>query len=63
MTPLELRVCAGLEDERLLYHIATLERMQKVGGGLSPGEFATLCLIYERLDDITYPTPAQRWHK
>jgi hypothetical protein len=52
MTPLDIRLDHGLEDDRLLYHIGVLNGL----GLLSPGEFDTLNLLWERLDYITTPT-------
>lgn len=52
MTPLQVRIAMGLEDDQLLYHIGKLEGF----GFLSPGEMLTLKMCWDRLDLITQPT-------
>lgn len=56
MTPLELRITLGQEDERLPEIISLLERMkakQDVGCGISDVEQRTLDLAWARLEVIT----------
>lgn len=56
MTPLELKILAGDEDERLLEHIDFLERAREQSArGLSPVEERTLQHTWLRLDQITNP--------
>lgn len=56
MTPLMVRVIAGLEDARLLDHLTALENIEKgPGNGLSPGEIILKGVILGRLDLITAP--------
>lgn len=54
MNPLHLRILMGHEDDRLLVHIAAMEKMAAFGG-LSPNEEFTRRALWERLDMITTP--------
>lgn len=51
MTPLEVRVAAGLEDCNLEKHITALEGFAR----RSDVENRTLALLYKRLDQLTDP--------
>jgi hypothetical protein len=55
MSPLHLKVMMGQEDERLLEHLAFLDRAATQGRGLSPNENFLRLAIWERLDMITAP--------
>jgi protein-arginine kinase activator protein McsA len=53
-SPLGLRVTAGLEDDRLLHHLAELERCEATSArGLSDGEERLRNTIWKRLDEVT----------
>lgn len=54
-SPLAIGIAMGLEDDRLLYHLDMLMRMDDQGSGLNTNEVMLLNLVWDRLDVITKP--------
>lgn len=54
LTPLEIKIIAGKEDDRLLEHIERLQSFMQ-DGSISDRELITYDVAYARLDTITRP--------